>query len=63
MSRRNKKTKRYFAPHAVVQDMALESNFCQTLPLNAQVDEIHNMNPQLSSGKENTAEDPFYFEF
>ena len=62
MYRCNKKNKRYFAPHAVVQDMVLESNFCQTNPLLMQVDEIHNMNPQMTPNTENTVDDAFYFE-
>ena len=63
MFRRNKKTKRYHAPRAVVMQMALESNFCNTLRFNAQVDELHNMNRDVDAGDVDTPKDPFYFEF
>lgn len=43
--------------------MALESNFCQTMRLNAQVDELQNMNSSVDAAKRDTREDPFYFEF
>jgi len=41
--------------------MALESNFCQTLRLNAQVDEVKNINKD--KGVEGDASEPLYFEF
>ena len=41
--------------------MALESNFCQTLRLNGQVDELHNINKD--KGEKGDASDPLYFEF
>ena len=63
MFRRNKSTKRYQAPRAVVTHMALESNFCDTNRYNIQVDELHNMNLEVESKKVDTADDPFYFEF
>ena len=61
MFRRNKKTRKYQAPDAKVTHMALESNFCQTLRLNAQVDELRNINSEVDSDG-NTVE-PMYFEF
>jgi len=63
MIRRNRKTRKYHAPSAKVTRMALESNFCQTMRLNAQVDELQNMNLSVESTKRDTPEDPFYFEF
>ena len=44
MFRRNKKTRKYHAPSALVTQMALESNFCQTVRFNVQVDELRNIN-------------------
>ena len=58
---RNKKTRKYQAPAAKVTHMALESNFCQTLRLEAQVDELRNMNKV--KGEYGDASDPTYFEF
>ena len=43
--------------------MALESNFCNTVRFNLQVDEIHNMNLDVTSSIRDTAEDPTYFDF
>ena len=63
MIRRNKKARKYQAPNAKETRMALESNFCQTLRLNAQVDELQNMNLSVDAAKRDTPEDPFYFEF
>lgn len=63
MFRRNKQTRKYQAPSAKVTHMALESNFCQTMRLNAQVDELQNMNSSVDAAKRDTREDPFYFEF
>jgi hypothetical protein len=63
MFRRNKQTRKYQAPSAKVTHMALESNFCQTMRLNAQVDELQNMNSSVAADKRDTPEDPFYFEF
>ena len=57
MIRRNRKTRKYHAPSAKVTQMALESNFCQTLRLNAQVDQIRNVNADSES------EEAFYFDF
>ena len=63
MIRRFTKTRKYSAPTAKVTHMALESNFCQTMRLNVQVDELQNMNLSVDEAKRNTSEDPFYFEF
>ena len=63
MIRRNKKTRMYHAPSAKVTHMALESNFCNTLRFNVQVDELHNMNLEVDAEARDTADDPFYFEF
>ena len=61
--RNNKTTKRYQAPSVKVTQMALESNFCDTLRFNVQVDELHNMNSDVKASLRDTAEDPTYFEF
>ena len=63
MIRRFKKTLKYQAPFAKETHMALESNFCQTMRLNAQVDELQNMNMSVDATKRDTPDDPFYFEF
>ena len=60
MIRRNRKTRKYHAPSAKVTQMALESNFCQTLRFNVQVDELRNINKEVEDGK---ASEPLYFEF
>ena len=61
MIRRNRKTRKYHAPSAKVTQMALESNFCQTLRFNVQVKELDNMNdPNDSAGDYNG--ESFYFE-
>ena len=63
MIHRNKKTRKYQTPRAVVTHVAFESNFCQTVRFNVQVDELHNMNAiKDDSGKTDSVE-PFYFEF
>ena len=61
MFHRNKKTRKYQAPAAKVTHMALESNFCQTMRLNAQLDELDNINTHLKS--DGTTEEQLYFEF
>ena len=63
MRRHFKKTQIYHAPSAKVTQMALESNFCNTVRFNLQVDEIHNMNLDVTSSIRDTAEDPTYFDF
>lgn len=62
MFRRNKKTRKYQTPCAVVTHMSLESNFCQTMRLNVQVKELEHMNLEVDADKRDTPEDPFYFE-
>ena len=63
MIRLKKRTRKYLAPSAKVTQMELESNFCQTMRLNVQVDELQNMNLSVDADKRDTPEDPFYFEF
>ncbi len=62
MFRRNNKTRKYQAPAAVVTQMALESNFCQTVrfKLMMDVDPLDNMN-DASTNEDIDAEyfDPF----
>ncbi len=60
MFRRNNKTRKYQAPSAVVTQMALESNFCQTVRFNVQVKELENMNDPNSENFDDT--EVFYFE-
>ena len=63
MFRRNNKTRKYQAPSALVTQMALESNFCQTVRFNLQVKELENMNdPDDPLGISEDAEELFYFE-
>ena len=61
MFRRNKKTRKYQAPSVKVTQMALESNFCTTVRLNAQVDELRNINKEAEANPESA--EPLYFEF
>ena len=63
MIRRNKKTRKYHAPSAKVTQMALESNFCQTVRFKVQVDEIRNINAEMDDPVKGNASDPLYFEF
>lgn len=54
MFRRNKKTKRYQSPRSMVTQMALESNFCQTVRFNVQVndyDVIDNYDEETEEGE------------
>ena len=60
MFRRNNKTRKYQAPAALVTQMALESNFCQTVRFNVQVKELENMNDPESESFDYT--EVFYFE-
>lgn len=64
MIRRNRKTRKYHAPSAKVTQMALESNFCQTLRFNVQVKELENMNDPNDplKGVGDAADEVFYFE-
>ena len=59
MIRRNRKTRKYHAPSAKVTQMALESNFCQTIVFKAQVDQLENVNAD-ESYKDTEG---FYFDF
>lgn len=60
MFRRNNKTRKYLAPSVKVTQMALESNFCQTLRFNVQVKQLDNMNDPDTDGYD--SEEPFYFD-
>ena len=44
MFRRNNKTRKYQAPSALVTQMALESNFCNSVLFNIQVEEYEVVN-------------------
>ena len=57
---RNKKTRKYQAPVAFATHMVLESNFCQTIRFNVQVEELNNMNDPESAGYDDT--EVFYFD-
>ena len=56
MFRRNNKTRKYQAPSAVVTQMALESNFCQTVRFNVQVKDLEHVNDVEDT------EEVFYFD-
>ena len=56
MFRRNNKTWKYQAPAALVTQMALESNFCQTVRFNVQVEELEHVNDTEGT------EEVFYFD-
>ncbi len=60
MIRRKKQSRMYHAPTARVTQMALESNFCQTVRFNVQVKELENMNDPNSENYD--ADEVFYFE-
>ena len=60
MFRRNNKTRKYQAPTALVTHMVLESNFCQTVLFNVQVNDLENMNDPESDNYD--ASEVFYFE-
>ena len=60
MIRRKKQSRKYHAPSAKVTQMALESNFCQTVRFNVQVKELENMNDPNSENYD--ADEVFYFE-
>ena len=59
MFRLNNKTREYQTPSVKVTQLALESNFCQTLRFNVQVKQLNNMNDPTTEGYE---EEPFYFD-
>ena len=44
MFKRNKKARKYQAPSAKVTQMALESNFCQTVRFRVKVKSLENVN-------------------
>ena len=50
----------YHAPTARVTQMALESNFCNTVRFNVQVDELRNINKEVEDGD---LQESLYFEF
>ena len=56
MFRRNNKTRKYQAPAAMVTQMALESNFCQTVRFNVQVNDLEHVNDAEDT------EEVFYFD-
>ena len=60
MIRRNKKTRKYQTPRAVVAHVEFESNFCQTVRFNVQVDELRNINKEVEAGD---LSEPLYCEF
>lgn len=60
MFRRNNKTRKYQAPYAKVTHVAFESNFCQTVRFNVQVNDLENMNDPESESYD--ASEVFYFE-
>ena len=60
MFRRNNKTRKYQAPTALVTQMALERNFCQSVLFNVQVKDLENMNDPESDNYD--ASEVFYFE-
>ena len=60
MFRLNNKTRKYQTPSVKVTQMVLESNFCETLRFNTQVDELRNINKEVEAG---TSSEPLYFEF
>lgn len=61
MFRLKNKTRKYQSPSVKVMQMALESNFCQTLRFNVQVDELRNINAEKDS--DGKPIEPLYFEF
>lgn len=61
MIRLKKRTRKYLAPSAKVTQMELESNFCNTLRFNVQVDELHNINADKDAN--GNPVEPLYFEF
>jgi len=64
MIRRNRKTRKYHAPSAKVTQMALESNFCQTVRFNVQVKDLEIMNDPTDplKGVGDADGEVFYFE-
>ena len=60
MFRRNNKTRKYQAPAAVVTQMVLEHNFCQSVLFNVQAKDLENMNDPESDNYD--ASEVFYFD-
>ena len=60
MFRRNNKTRKYQAPVALVTQMVLERNFCQSVLFNVQVKDLENMNDPESENYDAT--EVFYFD-
>ena len=60
MFRRNNKTREYQAPTALVTQMALERNFCQSVLFNVQAKDLENMNDPNSEHFDDT--EVFYFD-
>ena len=52
MIRRKKQSRKYHAPSAKVTQMALESNFCQTVRFNVQVNDFDNVNSHTDPSAE-----------
>lgn len=61
MIRKTKQTRKYSMPSSKVTDMALESNFCQTVRFNVRVQELENINAKIP--EEGEIAEPTYFEF
>ena len=51
MFRLNNKTRKYQTPSVKVTQMALESNFCQTVRFNVKVQDLDNINAAPESGR------------
>ena len=64
MFRRNNKTRKYQAPSALVTQMALERNFCQSVLFNVQVNDLENMNDPTNplEGVGDAEGEVFYFD-
>ncbi len=60
MIRKAKKSRKYFAPSVKVTHLALESNFCDTMRFNVQVQELDNINKKIQAEE---VSEPTYFEF
>ena len=63
MFRLNNKTRKYQTPYVKVTQMALESNFCNTVIVNGQSDALRNINAEMEDPVKGDSSDPLYFEF
>lgn len=63
MFRLNNKTRKYQTPSVKVTQMALESNFCNTVIVNGQSDALRNINAEKADPVKGDDSDPLYFEF